>query len=98
MVFPIFPGEFPRFSIVFVVFPGDFSIFPPRLTFLLGASPRVPQEAAARRQYVDRFMEDEEPVDPTTTADGAGFSTSMSVTWWGKHQKTMVNWGILGGF
>ena len=32
------------------------------------------QEAAARRQYVDRFMEDEEPVDPTTTADGAGLS------------------------
>lgn len=32
------------------------------------------QEAAARRQYVDRFMEDEEPVDPTTTADGTGFS------------------------
>lgn len=45
------------------------------------------QEASARRQYVDRFMEEEEPVDPTTTADGTDLSSlamagAGELPWW----------------
>ena len=95
--FQFFLVNFLGFSIVFSVFPGDFSIFPPRLTFLLGASPRhrKPRHGGStwtaswkmKNRWIPRPPRMEPGSAPRWASPG-GVST----------KKTMVNWGILGGF